>query len=223
LFVESWRGTVLESRHRVHVAVVDASGKLVAQASDADYRTFWRSAAKPFQALPLVEDGVVERFGLRRQDLALACASHSSEPAQVALVREFLQRVGCSERDLMCGPHRPLSDGVAKHYETRGVRLTAVSSNCSGKHTGMLALAKHHGWPTKFYARSEHPVQQRCLAAISEYTDVATKEVGVAVDGCGVACFALPLRNMALGYARLRIGQGEVKSAIRNPQSAIVE
>src|SRR5882762_9315650 len=210
LFVESHRGNLLESRHRVHVAVVDSTGRLVAQAGDPEFRTFWRSAAKPFQALPLVEDGAAERFGLSRQDLALACASHSSEPAQVALVREFLQRIGCSERDLMCGPHRPLSDAVAKDYETRGVRLTAVYSNCSGKHAGMLALAKHHGWPTEFYARIEHPVQQRCLAAISEYTDVATKEVGVAVDGCGVACFALPLRNMALAYARL--GNSEVRT-----------
>ncbi len=203
MFVESWRGTALESRHRVHVAVVDASGKLVAQAGNPDLVTFWRSAAKPFQALPLVEDGVVQRFGLTRQDLALACASHSSEQGQVALVREFLQRVGCSERDLMCGPHRPLSDAVAKDYETRGVRLTAVYSNCSGKHTGMLALAKHHGWPTEFYARVEHPVQQRCLKAVAEYTDVPVKEIGVAIDGCGVACFALPLRNMALSYTRI--------------------
>ena len=203
MFVESYRGTVLESRHRVHVAVVDASGRLVASAGDPEYRTFWRSAAKPFQALPLVEDGVVQQFGLMRQDLALACASHSSERGQVALVREFMQRVGCSERDLMCGPHRPLSDAVAKDYETRGQRLTAVHSNCSGKHTGMLGLAKHHGWPTEFYARIEHPVQQRCLKSVSEYTDVAAKDVGVAVDGCGVACFALPLRNMALAYTRI--------------------
>jgi len=203
LFVELHRGTVLESRHRVHVAVVDASGTLVAQAGDPAYRTFWRSAAKPFQALPLVEDGVTERFGLSRQDLALACASHSSEPAQVALVREFLQRVGCSERDLLCGPHRALSDAVARDYETRGVRLTAVYSNCSGKHTGMLALARHHGWPTEFYARIEHPVQQRCLKSVGTYTDVPVQDIGVAVDGCGVACFALPLRNMALAYTRL--------------------
>ena len=203
MFVENRRGSVVESRHAVHVAVVDSNGRLVASAGDPDYRTFWRSAAKPFQAMPLVQDGVVERFGLTRQDLALACASHSSEPAQVALVREFLQRVGCSERDLMCGPHRPLSDAVAKDYETRGVRLTAVSSNCSGKHTGMLALAKHHGWPTEFYARLEHPVQRRCLKSVSEYTDVPVKDIGVAVDGCGVACFALPLRNMALAYTRI--------------------
>lgn len=215
MFVESYRGSVLESRHHVHVAVVDASGRLVAQAGDPDLVTFWRSAAKPFQAQPLVDDGVVERFGLTRQDLALTCASHSSEPAQVALVREFLQRVGCAERDLMCGPHRPLSDAVAKDFETRGVRLTAVYSNCSGKHTGMLALARHHGWPTEFYARSEHPVQQRCLESVSQWTDVPRDKLGVAVDGCGVATFALPLRNMALAYAR--------NSLIRNPQSAILE
>jgi L-asparaginase II len=203
LFVELYRGSVLESRHKVHVAVVDADGRLVAQAGDPAYRTFWRSAAKPFQAWPLVEDGVAPRFGLQRQDLALACASHSSEPAQVALVREFLQRIGCSERDLMCGPHRPLSEAVAKDYEKRGVRLTAVYSNCSGKHTGMLALAKHHGWPTEFYARLDHRVQQRCLKSISAHTDVPVEQIGVAVDGCGVACFALPLSNMALAYTRL--------------------
>jgi L-asparaginase II len=203
MHVENRRGSAVESRHAVHVAVVDSNGRLVAQAGNPDLVTFWRSAAKPFQALPLVADGVVERFGLTRQDVALACASHSSEPAQVALVREFLQRIGCSERDLMCGPHRPLSDPVAKDYDTRGVRLTAVYSNCSGKHTGMLSLAKHHGWPTEFYARIEHPVQQRCLESVSEYTGVPVKDIGVAVDGCGVACFALPLRNMALAYTRL--------------------
>ena len=203
MHVENVRGSVVESRHEVHVAVVDAAGTLVASAGDPESTTFWRSAAKAFQAMPLVQDGVAERFGLRREDLALACASHSSAPDQVELVREFLQRVSCSERDLMCGPHRPLSDSVARDYETRGVRLTAVYSNCSGKHTGMLALAKHHGWPTEFYARIEHPVQQRCLKAVSEYTDVAPDQLGVAVDGCGVACFALPLRNMALAYTRL--------------------
>jgi len=212
--VELHRGTVLESRHRVHVAVVDAGGRLVAQAGEPEYRTFWRSAAKPFQAVPLVEDGAVDHFTLTRQDLALACASHSSEPAQVTLVREFLQRIGCSERELMCGPHRPLSDAVAKDYETRGVRLTAVYSNCSGKHTGMLALAKHHGWPTEFYARIEHPVQRRCLKSISDYTDVPANDIGVAVDGCGVATFALPLRNMALAYARL----ANAKFAMRNAE-----
>jgi L-asparaginase II len=203
MLVENRRGSIVESRHHVHVAVVDGDGELVAHAGDPDFVTFWRSAAKPFQALPLVEDGVAEHFGLGREDLALACASHSSEPGQVALVRDFLQKIGCAERDLLCGPHRPLSEAVAKDYETRGVRLTAVYSNCSGKHAGMLALAKHHGWPTEFYTRVEHPVQQRCIAAVSRWTEVPAREIGVAVDGCGVACFALNLRSMARAYARL--------------------
>jgi L-asparaginase II len=197
----------------VHVAVVDGDGRLTAHAGDPELVTFWRSAAKPFQALPLVEDGggAADRFGLTREDLALICASHSSEPAQVARARELLQKIGCTERDLLCGPHRPLSEAVAKDYETRGVRLTAVYSNCSGKHAGMLALAKHHGWPTEFYTRLEHPVQQRCLAEVSRWTGVAPQRIGVAVDGCGVACFAIPLRSMALAYARL---EGRVLEAM---------
>jgi L-asparaginase II len=211
MFVESWRGSTVESRHRVHVAVVDADGRLVARAGDPDLVTFWRSAAKPFQALPLVVDGAADRFGLSSEELAVICASHSSEPAQVELVRELLRKAGCSERDLMCGPHTPLSEAVAKDYQTRGVRLTAVYSNCSGKHAGMLALARHHGWPVEFYTRPEHPVQQRCLAEVSRWTDVPAGELGTAEDGCGVVCFALPLRNMAVAYARLGRGErGEV-------------
>jgi L-asparaginase II len=211
MIVELRRGSVVESRHRVHVAVVDEQGALVAHAGDPAFVTFWRSAAKPFQAMPLIDDGAADRFRLDREDLALVCASHSSEPAQVARARELLQKIGCSERDLLCGPHRPLSEAVAKDYETRGVRLTAVYSNCSGKHAGMLALAKHHGWPSEFYTRLEHPVQQRCLAEVSRWTEVPAGRIGVATDGCGVACFALPLENMARAYARL---QGPILEAM---------
>jgi L-asparaginase II len=228
LTVETHRGPVVESRHTVHVAVVDGDGKLVAHAGDPEILTFWRSAAKPFQTLPLVLDGAAARFELTREQLALACASHSSEPGQVALVREFLRQIGCSEGDLMCGPHRPLSETVARDYETRGVRLTAAYSNCSGKHAGMLALAKHHGWPTEFYTRIEHPVQQRCLAEVSKWADVPIERIGVAVDGCGVACFALPLRNMALAYARLGMRDPgfvmrDDASRISHPASRVVE
>src|SRR5213594_3909123 len=206
--VEQLRGAVVEAWHDVHVAVVDGAGALVAGTGDPELVTFWRSAAKPFQALPLVEDGVVERFGLTGEDLALACASHSSEPGQVAGVRELLGKIGCSERDLLCGPHPPLSEAVAQEYQTRGLRLTAVYSNCSGKHAGMLALARHHGWPTEFYTRHEHPVQQRCLAEVQHWTELPKHEIRTAVDGCGVVCYGLPLRNMAGAYARL--GNAEV-------------
>src|SRR5207244_12700989 len=164
---------------------------------------FWRSGAKPFQALPLVLDGVTERFGMTQEELALCCASHSSEPRHVELVRQLLGKIGCSERDLLCGPHPPLSDRVAQDYATRGVRLTAVYSNCSGKHAGMLALARHHGWPVEFYTRPDHPVQQRLLSEVAEWSGVERSRIGTATDGCGVVCYALPLRNMAGAYARL--------------------
>ena len=218
--VEQLRGGWVETVHEVHVAVVDAAGGHVAQTGDSQLVTFWRSAAKPFQAVPLVEDGVAERFGLTSEELALVCASHSSEPGQVARVRELLGKIGCSERDLLCGPHAPLSDRVAQDYHTRGVRLTAVYSNCSGKHAGMLALARHHGWPTEFYTRLEHPVQQRCLAEVSRWTDVPAAEIKTAVDGCGVACFGLPLKNMALAYARLGEDPGSriVEAMVRHPE-----
>src|SRR6266849_9113583 len=205
--VEQLRGGWVEAVHEVHVAVVDSTGALVARTGDPELVTFWRSAAKPFQALPLVEDGAAERLRLTSEELALACASHSSEPGQVARVRELLGKIGCSERDLLCGPHPPLSDRVAQDYQTRGLRLTAVYSNCSGKHAGMLALARHHGWPTEFYTRLEHPVQQRLLSEVAEWSGVERSRIGTATDGCGVVCYALPLRNMGLAYARL--GSGE--------------
>ncbi|HXL06304.1 MAG TPA: asparaginase [Gemmatimonadales bacterium] len=203
MLVEQVRGGVVEAVHAVHAAVVDARGELVARAGDPDLLTFWRSAAKPIQALPLVEDGVTDRFGFTSEELALVCASHSSEPGQVTRVRELLGKIGCSERDLLCGPHPPLSEQVARDYATRGLRLTAVYSNCSGKHAGMLALARHHGWPTEFYTRPEHPVQQRCLREVSGWTDVPVGDIRTATDGCGVVCFGIPLRRMALAYARL--------------------
>jgi len=228
--VEQLRGGLVEASHAVHVAVVDGRGRLVRHVGDPNLVTFWRSSAKPFQAIPLVADGVAERFGFTSEELALVCASHSSEPGQVARVRELLTRLGCTERDLLCGPHRPLSERVAQDYETRGLRLTAVYSNCSGKHAGMLALARHHGWPIEFYTRPEHPVQQRCLAEVSRWSDVPVADIKTGVDGCGVVCYGIPLAKMAMAYARLaiadvglRIADSQGGRPIRNPQSAIVQ
>ena len=102
---------------------------------------------------------------------------------------------------------------MAQEYQTRGLRLTAVYSNCSGKHAGMLALARHHGWPTQFYTRHEHPVQQRCLAEVSRWTDVPVTDIKTAVDGCGVVCYGLPLTRMAMAYARLAIAEVGTRNA----------
>jgi L-asparaginase II len=222
MLVETWRGSVVETRHVVHAAVVDRDGRLRARAGDPELVTFWRSGAKPFQAQPLVDDRVTDHFGITPAELALTCASHSSEPEQVQLVRDVLAKIGCSERDLVCGPHPPLSERVARDYATRGVRLTAVYSNCSGNHAAMLALARHHGWPVEFYARRDHPVQQRCLGEVARWSEVPVEGIGTAVDGCGVVCFAIPVRSMAVAYAKLgtadRGRPGVVAAMLRHPE-----
>jgi L-asparaginase II len=193
---------LVESVHPVSVAVVDRLGALLAHAGDPRLVTFWRSAAKPFQAMPMVIDGAADRFGLGSEELALACASHSSEPMHVALARQLLDKIGCTERDLACGPHPPLSPAVAEEVVRRGTTLTPAWSNCSGKHAGMLALARHHGWPTAGYERAGHPVQQRLLAEVALWSGIPESEIACAVDGCTTVCYGLPLHAMALAYAR---------------------
>lgn len=176
LRIVATRGDLVESAHRVSVAVAGAgalgrSGAgLVAAAGDSELVTFWRSAAKPFQALPLVEDGVLSRFGLGSEELALACASHSSEQVHLDLTDRFLSKIGCTEADLACGPHTPLGGSVAERVSREGLQPTPRWSNCSGKHSGMLALAKHHGWETRGYEAVGHPVQERILRGVQEWT-----------------------------------------------------
>lgn len=200
--VETTRGGLAESVHEVNCVVRHASGQVVAFSGDRGRRTWWRSAAKPFQALPLVQDGGVERFGLNQEDLAIACASHSSEPRHLAVVERFMDRVGIAESNLACGPHPPLSSEVHRVLVRSGREPTPRWSNCSGKHTAMLALARLHGWPLDGYHEPHHPVQQRILHEIAAWTGVAIGEVDLALDGCAATCFGLPLDAMAWAWAR---------------------
>lgn len=215
LRVEGTRGGITESVHRVSCAVVGPDGQLLAHAGDPGLRTFWRSAAKPFQALPVVEDGAADRFGFGARHLALACASHSSEPAQVELAREMLGLVGCQETDLACGPHVPLSAEVAALAARGEATPTPAWSNCSGKHSAMLGTVRHHAWALAGYERSGHPLQQRILATVARWADLPEDAIGLGVDGCTTVCFALPLRNMATAYARLATSDDAAASRVR--------
>jgi L-asparaginase II len=170
---------------------------------NADLVAFLRSAAKPFQAMPLVEDGVVAKLTIPADELALCCASHSGEPGHVEGVRRLLARCGVPESALACGPQRPLSEDAADELVRRGAVPERIHNNCSGKHAGMLALAKHHGWAHEGYFSPDHPVQLRMLAEVERWTGVSAQEIRRGVDGCGVVCFGIPLRAMALAYASL--------------------
>ena len=201
--VEVTRGGRVESVHHVDAAVVDAKGRVVARAGRPEEPAFVRSAVKPFQALPLIHDGVAERFGLTDEELALCCASHSGEPRHVEVARSILGKLGMTENALACGPHRPFNREAADRLGAEGETPGRVHNNCSGKHGGMLALALAHGWETEGYQGDGHPVQERMLDEISRWTEVARDRIDLGVDGCGVVTFALPLTALAGAFARL--------------------
>lgn len=216
LIVESVRSGLVESVHRVAAAVTDASGELVGAAGDPGRIVWWRSAGKPFQALPLVEDGAAAALGLDDEELALACASHSSEPRHRAIAERMLRRAGATEAALACGPHPPLGAAVAEAAIRDEIVPTPVWSNCSGKHAGMLVLARHHDWPLEGYERAGHPVQERILRTVLEYTGASRHEIRLGVDGCTAVCFALPLARMAAAYARLGAGSTPAAARVRD-------
>lgn len=200
--VDVTRGGLVESRHVVHVAVVHADHGLVASAGDATFVSFVRSAIKMFQALPLVEDGVVTRYGLTASELALCTASHNGETMHVDAGRRILAKAGVKEDALACGPHPPMLSAAADALQSGGVAPGRIHNNCSGKHAGMLALACSHGWPTDGYHRATHPVQRRVLDTLAYWSGVRAEKIHTAIDGCGLPTFALPLDRVATACAR---------------------
>lgn len=210
------RGPLVESIHRVSVAVTRPDGTLVASAGDPEQVTFWRSAAKPFQLLPLVEDGGVATFGLDRAMLALACGSHNAEPIHREVGARWLDALGLSERDLACGGHPSLWPALADRMIHDDVIPTPLWSNCSGKHSSLLALARLHGWPTGGYEESGHPVQQRVAATIAEWTGLSESSLVWGVDGCTAAAVALSLRGMSVAYARLGVAEQPAMRTVRD-------
>jgi L-asparaginase II len=205
LDVVATRGPILESRHRVHAAVVDGRGDLIGSAGDPQLVTAWRSCAKPMQAASFVAAGIVDAVGWGNDELALACASHAGEPEHVAIAAQMLASIGLEEGDLACGPHDPLSKRGSKLLRESGLHPTRLHNNCSGKHAAMLAHAVHTGSGALGYQRAEHAVQQSALRMVSRWTGVPAHKVLVAVDGCGVATFGLPLDAMAIAFARFAV------------------
>ena len=202
LDVEVTRGETIESRHRVHAAVVGADDALIGGSRDHGLVTMWRSCSKLFQVLPFLANGGFDKLDWGSEELALACASHSGEPEHVAVAARMLAAIGLEEGDLACGPHEPLSARGARIVRDSGRAPTRLHNNCSGKHAAMLARAHTAGWPTHGYERAEHAVQRSCLNEVANWSGVSVDDMPIAVDGCGVTVMALPLDRMALAYAR---------------------
>ncbi len=197
------RGAETESVHNVHGIVVGLPGEEEVQFGDSELLAFWRSAMKPFQAMPLVSDGVLDTFGFDAEELAICCASHDGTPAHVDIVGAMLGRLGLFSGQLVCGPHPPYHVPSAEAVIRSGGHFTPIHNNCSGKHTGMLALALYRDWPLRGYTDRDHPVQQRIRRELKEWLDVDPEILRWAIDGCGVPTPYLSLRQMARAYARL--------------------
>ena len=213
MIIEVTRGDMVESRHRADVAIVDSGGTVVRAWGDIEPPVYGRSAIKPLQALPLIESGAADRFGVSVAEIALACASHNGEPRHVELVTAWLGRIGCSVADLECGSHAPYHEASVEALLRAGRKPDASYNNCSGKHSGFLSTARHLGEPTAGYIRYEHPVQQRILGVLEQMAGLRLGDAPRGIDGCGIPVIGIPLGNMALAMARLADPDDQVPPA----------
>jgi L-asparaginase II len=223
--VEVIRGGLVESRHRGAVAVVDADGATVLAIGDVAKSVFPRSAIKPLQALPLVESGAADRYVVGDEELALACASHSGEPAHVEGVARMLTKAGLDVSALACGTHWPSSHAAAFALARTGAP-SALHNNCSGKHAGFLCAACAKGVDHSGYWRPEHSVQREVLAVLEDLSGAVLSEDCRAIDGCSVPTWAMPLQNLAGAFAKFGTGRGlgpERARAAARPRAACAQ
>jgi L-asparaginase II len=204
LLVEVTRGDRVESRHRGSVAVVSSKGELVWSFGDADEFAFIRSSAKPFQLAPFVASGRFDAYDFPNptESLAIMAASHSGEDRHVRTVQAILRAGGLTREVLACGVHAPFDTETAQRLIRDGEPLTPLRHNCSGKHAGMALHAKAAGWPIETYWQPDHPVQQLALDTVALMSGVDRSDIATATDGCGVVAFGVPLRGLALAFAR---------------------
>ncbi|NOU95237.1 asparaginase [Paenibacillus sp. LMG 31456] len=207
ILVEALRGAKTESLHRGHIAVVNANHELIASVGDSAYHTFARSTAKPLQAIPLLEMNGDLHFQFDDKMIALLCASHNGEDSHAAMANQILHRIGLDEGALQCGVHDPFHLPTANRLKETRIPNTPLRNNCSGKHSGMLALSQllepSIGATSEPYVSSSHPIQLRMLDIIAQMCDVPAEQIDLGTDGCGVPVFAMPLESLAYAYARL--------------------
>ena len=192
-----------ESVHRGFGVVADVRGRTVARFGEEETPIYWRSAAKPFQVLPLLEAGGEKAFGLSASEIALACASHRGEPRHVEAVRGMLDRGGFTESDLRCGAHPPYDEASASALAASGRPASALHNNCSGKHAAMLLACRLCGFQSSSYDDPEHPLQRRIRKKISFYSMYPEEKIEIGIDGCSLPVFRLPASRLATAYARL--------------------
>ncbi len=208
VLVEVMRGGIVESRHRGSVAVVDDAGRTVLALGDVERPVYPRSAVKALQALPLVESGAAERFGLGDQEIALACASHAGAPEHVATAASMLAKAGQGPQVLECGAHWPNGPAEMRALAASGASPTALHNNCSGKHSGFVCVACALGVDPHGYVAVDHPVQREVRAVFEQMTGLAIDPQARGTDGCSIPTYAIAPLALARALARFGTGKG---------------
>lgn len=208
ILAETTRGNWVENRHRGAYVVIDADGRIIASAGDIERPVFPRSAIKSIQALAIFARHADEQFHHSAEELALACASHTGEDRHVSVASGLLSRLGLSEADLECGAHQPIDAAARATLRAQGAKPSNLHNACSGKHAGMLSVARAMGVPTAGYAGREHAVQQQVRAVIEAVIGEPVNEAKCGTDGCSIPTYAAPLRAFAQGFARMATGHG---------------
>jgi L-asparaginase II len=199
--IHTYRGGMIENRHTASIAVVSPSGQLVASAGNPSLMAHLRSSSKPFQAQALFQSGAAAQFGLSQKQIAITCASHMGAAIHTETIAGYLEKLGLSPDYLACGAHEPIDEASAKALQRAHAEPSVLHSNCSGKHSGMLASALAFGANPRGYENPDHIVQQTNFATVRALADV--REIPYGIDGCSVPAHILPLQNAARMFAQL--------------------
>lgn len=203
ILVEVIRGDYVESFHRGAISIVDGTGKELVAIGDVERPVYPRSAIKPLQALYLVESGAVDGFNLDARDIALSCASHSGEAVHTKGVSVMLDKAGLSATCLECGTQWPTSTQERAVIMQAGEKPVALHNNCSGKHAGFICASHHLGAKVDGYIKPDHPAQLETKTILEGLYDFQfSNQAQIGTDGCSIPTYAVPLKNLALGFAK---------------------
>lgn len=216
------RGETVESVHRGHVIILGGDGEIIFSLGNPKTVTYFRSAAKPLQAIPFVASGAADEYGFSEEEIALACASHSGEQRHVRVAELMLERIGLTEAHLRCGAHLPFYEKEAERMQRANEYPTQLHNNCSGKHAAMLATAKFTGADIASYDSSANPVQQEILRVLSIFSEVPEDKIGIGIDGCAAPNFAMPLAAMAKSFLSLISPPEHLGSQLRDAAARVV-
>ena len=208
------RNNYVESIHHGIVCITDAMGKILYNVGNPDTEIFFRSAAKPFQAIPLIASGAADHYRISLQEIAVACASHTGSKEHQETVRILLERLGLHEHALHCGIMWPLDKEEKQNLSLNQKMPSELHCGCSGKHAAMLALAKYRNHSLENYEEVDHPVQKEIMSMISEFSGEAVNSSRMGIDGCGAPIYLLPIKKIALSYARLSIFSRDTNSLL---------